>query len=191
MSSNIQIQRICQYCNTEFTARTTVTKYCSHKCSQRAYKLNKRVEKIEKANKESKETLNRPISSLKDKEYLSIDEVSAITGISRRTLYRLIASGELGKIKIGSRTLIGRSDINNFFADKKIEPDPLQNKESTQSFTWSLEDCYNIGEIQTKFGISEKALYETIKRNAIPKKKSGWYTYVPKELIEPILKQTK
>ncbi|MFA6334291.1 MAG: CHC2 zinc finger domain-containing protein [Bacteroidales bacterium] len=28
MGSNIRVQRICQYCGKEFTARTTVTKYC-------------------------------------------------------------------------------------------------------------------------------------------------------------------
>lgn len=41
MSSKIEVQRICQYCKKEFTARTTVTKYCSHKCNQRAYKAKK------------------------------------------------------------------------------------------------------------------------------------------------------
>ena len=47
MSSKIEVQRICQYCEQEFTARTTVTKYCSHKCGQRAYKARKRAETIE------------------------------------------------------------------------------------------------------------------------------------------------
>ncbi len=28
MSSNIKLQRICQHCGNEFTAKTTVTQYC-------------------------------------------------------------------------------------------------------------------------------------------------------------------
>jgi len=53
MSSNIKIQRICQYCKQEFTAKTTVTKYCSLKCNQRAYKKLKRSEKIKQSNTET------------------------------------------------------------------------------------------------------------------------------------------
>ena len=38
MSSNIQIQRVCEFCGNEFTARTTVTKLCSAKCRKANYK---------------------------------------------------------------------------------------------------------------------------------------------------------
>ena len=50
MSSNIRVQRICQFCGKEFTARTTVTKYCSDVCAKRAYKARKRTEKVEISN---------------------------------------------------------------------------------------------------------------------------------------------
>ena len=45
----IEVQRICQYCEQEFTARTTVTKFCSHTCNQRAYKANKRDKKVKQS----------------------------------------------------------------------------------------------------------------------------------------------
>lgn len=112
MSSNIKVQRICHYCEQEFTALTTVTKYCSHKCSQRAYKVRKRAEKVKKSNVETVQIKNQPIEQLKAKEFLSINEVSQLVGISRRTIYRLIEQGNLTKLKIGSRTLIKRSAVN-------------------------------------------------------------------------------
>ena len=46
MSSNIEIERICQHCNKDFIAKTTVTRYCSDDCAKRAYKARKRAEKI-------------------------------------------------------------------------------------------------------------------------------------------------
>lgn len=46
MSSNIQVERICLYCNSKFIARTTKTKYCSHRCNSRHYKQLAKEEKI-------------------------------------------------------------------------------------------------------------------------------------------------
>lgn len=67
MSSNIRIQRICQHCNNEFTARTTVTKYCSHKCASRAYKDRTRKKKVEKSNAETKKIITQPVELAKRK----------------------------------------------------------------------------------------------------------------------------
>jgi endogenous inhibitor of DNA gyrase (YacG/DUF329 family) len=52
MSSNIQVQRICQHCGKEFTARTTKTLYCSHRCNSADYKAKVRAGKIGISNKE-------------------------------------------------------------------------------------------------------------------------------------------
>jgi hypothetical protein len=44
-----------------------------------------------------------------------------------------------------------------------------------------------IGEIQSKFNISDSALNNIIKRNNLPKIRKGRYTYVKKTLIDKIL----
>ncbi len=46
MSSNIKITKVCGLCGDSFIARKLTTQYCSHQCSQRAYKLRKRDERI-------------------------------------------------------------------------------------------------------------------------------------------------
>lgn len=40
-----------------------------------------------------------------------VNEVAAILGLGRTTIYRLISDGELQRIKIGSSTLIPAADI--------------------------------------------------------------------------------
>lgn len=80
MSSNIRVQRICEYCSNEFTARTTRTKYCSHKCANRAYKAQKRTEKINKSNIETTEVKLQSIEVLKAKDFLNINEVCKLIG---------------------------------------------------------------------------------------------------------------
>jgi excisionase family DNA binding protein len=115
MSSNINIKRICKFCNKEFTARTTVTQCCSDHCSKRYYKLKKKGEKIEKSNQETLKVFSLPLESLKVKEFLSVAEASKLLGVSKRTLYRLMEKGELKFAKIGKRTIIKRTELDNFF----------------------------------------------------------------------------
>ena len=67
MSSNIQVQRICQHCGKEFTARTTVTQYCGDNCAKRAYKAKQRAAKVESSNRETQAIKTRPIEELKSK----------------------------------------------------------------------------------------------------------------------------
>lgn len=47
---------------------------------------------------------------------LRIPEAVAVSGLSRTTLYGLIASGDLPAIKVGGRRLILTADLQAFFA---------------------------------------------------------------------------
>ncbi len=46
MSSNIEVKKKYSWCGNEFIARKTTTEYCSHRCSNLAYKAKKRKEKV-------------------------------------------------------------------------------------------------------------------------------------------------
>jgi excisionase family DNA binding protein len=116
MSSNIRIQRICQFCNNEFTAKTTVTKYCSDNCAKKAYKQRKKIEKINASNKETQKIITLPIEQLKAKEYLTVREVSKLLSCSIRTVYYYIESGNIKAVNLGQRmTRIKRSALDDIF----------------------------------------------------------------------------
>ena len=51
----------------------------------------------------------------------SVDEAAALIGISRRSIYELLRSHQLGSIKIGSRRLIRHSDLERFLDDPEQE----------------------------------------------------------------------
>ena len=193
MSSNIKVKRICQHCSKEFTARTTVTKYCSDKCSKAAYKARKRAKKVNQSNAETTRIKNQPIEQLKAKEFLSINEVCQLVGISRRTVYRLIEQGDLKKIKVGSRTLIKRLALNMLLNNKETGKSKIPDQQINdlndlkQAETFDIKDCYTLSEIQDKYKVSESTVQQLIKRNSIPKIKKGWYAYVPKQSIDELL----
>ena len=115
MSSNIRITRICHYCSKEFTAKTTVTKYCGDTCAKKAYKARKRTEKVEASTAETKQIISKPIEEIKAKDFLSISDTCKLIGVSRRTVYRCIERGELKAGKVGKRTIIRRAEIDNLF----------------------------------------------------------------------------
>jgi len=115
MSSNIEVQRICQLCGKEFIARTTVTQYCGDNCAKKAYKLRMRAAKIEASNTETLKIISKPIEELMAKDFLTITETCQLLSVSRWTIWRAIKNHELKAGKIGRRALIKRSDLDKLF----------------------------------------------------------------------------
>ena len=117
MSSNIKVQRICQHCGNEFTARTTTTLYCSHKCNSAAYKAKLRAGKVEESNKETHQLKVKPIEELKAKEFLTVRDVAALLNCSVRLVYNYIEVGKIKAVNLSQRlTRVRRSEIDNLFS---------------------------------------------------------------------------
>ena len=114
MRSNMRIEKLCAFCGGHFIAQTTTTKCCSDDCAKRHYKKRKRDEKIQKAIHEA--NTQRPYNPIiKEKEYLSINEACSLLGASRWTIYRLIEKGTVATAKLGRRTIIQKSTIDQLF----------------------------------------------------------------------------
>jgi len=117
MSSNIKVQRICQHCGNEFTAKTVLTRYCSLNCNRKAYKLSLKVAKIEASNIETKLIKEKPLDEIKAKEFLSVRDVSKLIGCSRQNVYLLINTGKLKATNIlKKKTIIRRSDLDKLLS---------------------------------------------------------------------------
>ncbi len=186
MSSNIEIQRICQYCEKEFTARTTVTLYCSNVCTRKAYKARIKAAKIEASNKETLKIKSKPIEDLKAKEFLTVGEVAKLLNCSKRTAYYYIQAGTINAFNIGQRmTRVKRSDIDHLFVkpDQQMTPNPPQIAHKEEI---SFKDQYTTKEVREKYKLSEGALQTLLIRNNIQKSRKGWFAYVPKEPIDKI-----
>jgi excisionase family DNA binding protein len=116
MSSNIQVQRICQFCGKDFIARTTQTRYCSHICNSRAYKQGVRNAKVQGSNKDTINIKSIPIEQLKAKEFLTVREVALLLSCSKRTVYYYIENGVLRAVNLGERmTRVKRSEVDKLF----------------------------------------------------------------------------
>jgi len=180
MSSNIEIERICQHCNKDFIAKTTVTRYCSDNCAKRAYKARKRAEKIGVSVAEIQQIRQKPTEDLKAREFLTVMQVSKLIGCSKQNVYKLINTGKLKASNILiKKTIVKRSEIDKLF-EEKVKPNKLK--------PLNVSDCFSISEVQEKFKVSQSALQKILKRNNVQKMQKGKFVYVSKVIINDIFK---
>lgn len=187
MSSNISIQKVCEYCGKDFTAKTTVTRCCSDDCAKKAYKARKRAEKINNAIEVvevKKQKKVNTIEDLKEKEFLTAKEVSFLLNCSIRSVYYYISNGIIEATNLGNRlTRIKRSNIDKLFNDN-LRSQPKEKQ-------YNVSECFSISEAQKKYNISESALQKIIQREEIPKIKQGKFVYIPKVLIDKVFNTEK
>ena len=188
MSSNLSLNRVCELCKTEFIARTTVTRFCSHKCSSKSNKIKARNIKIEKSDLETKNlNLNKTYSNyeiIKVKEYLTVKDAAQLLNMSAKTVYRLIERNTINAFQFSERkTLIRKSDIEKYFDFnlKEIEKSKLNHIEEL-----TIHNSYTMQEVADKYQISNSALYNLIKRFDIPKKNQGKFVLVKRQDIDSI-----
>lgn len=125
MSSNIRIKKICQHCDKVFTAKTTVTKFCSDVCAKSNYKKRVKEQKIDASRSATMRQMvpasdqgeiNNPIKQ--SKEIITLLELSAITGLSKSTFYRLMKDKKFPRLKIRQRLLFNKTEVLNYITLK-------------------------------------------------------------------------
>ena len=93
--AKFEILRKCKVCGSVFTAKTIESWYCSPKCSKIAWKRKKDEEK----RRSKLEAIAGGVAD--DADYISVMEATAIYGLKKATLYRLVRSRKLPSINIG------------------------------------------------------------------------------------------
>lgn len=84
----LTINRVCEHCGANFTAKTTTTRFCSDSCAKRAYKRRKRQECIEMCSGGAAQQLQDEL----EKRYPEImtPELKDRLEISERSIFRYI-----------------------------------------------------------------------------------------------------
>lgn len=183
MTSFIQVNRVCEHCEKEFLAKTTMTRFCSTYCKSRSYKDAKLGIKPKKGPLNSRQMVEK-LELLKAKEFLKVKEVAELLGCSSRTVYYYIDQGAIEIMNFGQRmTRVKRASLDKLIGLKEAAAKAKENPKRI----YTLEECVSTFDIRKKFGISESALRDMIIRHDIPKMKKGSFAYVPKEEIEKYL----
>ena len=182
-----KILKQCVNCGNMFESQKVTTKYCSHKCNSRHYKLRKRLALKQTLESEIKKlppvkikTNFIDIQRLKHKEFLSVKEVAQLFGCSTKTIYKMIAKNSLSASNLLSRlTRIKYSEIEQYFLTK----DSIRTVKPLE-----FKDCYTLKEILSKYHISDNGLRAIAKRNNLQKLVKDKRVYYSKNEIDNILK---
>lgn len=196
MSSKTEYEKICAHCNQHFIAQKISTKFCSHKCSQRAYKQKLKEERINTANAELANHSQSPtlrtekqqhfkpsdniLPILMEKEYLSAEETATLMGVVRSTIFKYCVSGKLKCIRMNRKIFIRRSDIDEMFnsAPKyEVTVKPQSSKPSSEEVeeevmlpesSEMISDLITAKEASARYGVTKDAIHRRANAQKIP-----------------------
>lgn len=135
-----------------------------------------RKEKREKENAESLLNAERN-NYLRDKAFLSPEDVSVLFDVSLPTVYRYFQTGLIKAVKIRNKTFVRYSDIERVFDDATpYRKRRYQRKEE--------QEYYTLREIMEKYNIGRKAVWGRCDRLGIPKIYEGRNTFFSKKAID-------
>lgn len=175
-----KIEKQCEVCGKPFSPKTVNSVYCSKNCSDIAYRKKKVLQKKE----EQQQAVTDKITA--DRLYISVPEAFVLFGIAKSTLYRLIRQKKIPAINLGTRLVrIDRAAIEQMFPIRQTTP-VTKEKQTAKLYSLEPNDCYTIGEIAKKFGISDSSVYKHIRKFSIPTRQIGKYVYAPKSEIDNI-----
>ena len=178
--ANFTILRQCEHCGNMFESQKRTTRFCSHKCNSANYKLRKRQEVKKMVEAETKQRLKPKVKAfdlamIKEKDFLTVVEVSKLFGCSKKTVYRMIDADELKANNLSERlTRIRRKDIERLFE--------TSTKETPKELT--PENCYQMNEIVNKYKVSRNTIYSYGNKHNIQKLKKKGITYYSRTDID-------
>lgn len=177
--SNELIKKVCEWCGNVFYAQKVTTRYCSHTCNSRAYKANKRKERVKAAEALTYRTIQeKPIEQLKERPFLSIAETATLLGLSLQGVYKQIYAGRLRASKITSRlSVVRREDIERMLAER-----PYEKRQPRDAIV--ITELYTTDEVCDIYDISRAVLFAIAKRENIPRTHNRGKTYWSKRHID-------
>lgn len=169
----MKILKTCPICGASFVASKISSKYCSRKCERVAF----RRREAEKRKKEKENETPVIPSELETKQFLTPKNIQDLLGVSRATVYRFFESGIIKAVRMRHRTLVRRSDIENFFN----EASPYRKRNNKKK---ADKEYYSLKEIMEKFNIGRKAVWNRCEKLGIPKVYEGRNTFWSKKAVD-------
>ena len=185
MSSNIKVERICEWCGKKFIAQTTVTRFCTKRCAEHSYKERLRQKKMAVSNQETAQTNIK----WRDKDYLTPTQAAELLGIGRMSIYRYIRNGKIKVVRFARKTLISKADIQAMF--DFLAPKEKTSAEPSEKKSKSLADFYTRADIREKYGVKDSWIYKVVAENNVPKTIIRGKAYFSKSHIDRLFSARK
>jgi len=185
--SKLKLPKVCEHCGKAFEAKTVITRFCSDTCNNASLRKRKKQAFEEERKQQILQESAATIAEIQTRPYISIAEAVILFGISKDTIRRLIRAGKIPAVNLGQRlTRISRAHIEAMFTAVAI-PEEKPQEQQPIKVQYEPSECYTIGEVSEKYGVSLSTVDKIIRRNSIPKRQVGRFVYVPKIVIDKLL----
>lgn len=174
----MEIEKRCKWCGKSFIAHKMTTLYCCHTCNGKAYKEQKRQERMHEYLEEQASKPLHATGIVGDKPFLSPNELALLLGLSRASVYRYMVAGTIKALQFRGRTVIRRSDVEKMFNDS-----PDYKRHGSYKRKENIP-YYTLTEIEEKYHIMKKTIYRRCKQYGIQKITEGCRTYYSKKAID-------
>ncbi len=166
---------VCQNCGKVFERSFGRQVFCCEKC--RREKMNERRRSVRRLAGENavEEKIAKSFDGEKGAKYVSIKDAALLLEVSRPTIYRRIAAGELRPIRVSSRTI--RVSVSELLADSGIETD--ENK-GDFSVPIKLEEALSF------YGVSRSKFFVAIKKAGIRARRIKGVDFFPKPDLDAL-----
>lgn len=191
MKRTLNVMKTCQCCGRTFAAKTTVTRYCSIQCRNKAYYRNLKEAGQKKpgavsASRKPKPVIPEPAVVPAGREYMKVAEAAALLGVCKQTVYNMGMAGKLEILRLTSRlSLVRRSGIEAMF--DHAQPYRARPKRPTER----IEEFRSLEEIARSRNLSESRIHKVAKSRGIQKVLHKGRTYLPKREVDEIFKPKK
>ena len=122
---------------------------------------------------------NMPYEMLPTKEkkpiedWYTLNEITERYGILRHQIRKIVNAESIAEKKDGTRTLIAKSQFDNYFKRKGFDAS-LAN----------IAEWYSVPEVMQQYGMTEKSVYLFVSRYKVPKKQQNGKRYYSKQHID-------
>ena len=159
MNGRFEYKKVCKFCGKTFTAYKSTANYCCTSCINRARKADF---KAKQQQADSEEIRERNRQKLLSQEFLSISSAAVLLSVSRPTIYKMIAKGEIKAIRISERIVrIKRGDLEQMQSAFAPINTPIAEINKVQ------EEYISVAEALKQFKISNTWFYRKIKEKEI------------------------
>lgn len=186
----LRFKKHCEFCGAEFTAQKSSTRFCSHMCASRAYKAKKRqLVEDQVSEKFSMEEEDRRKINLDNVYVMTPREAAAYLGLGKTTIYRYLSNGQIKALRLQSKTLIRKADLDSLFVTETRTSTDSPVKRGRKEVKFNLDDFYDIKAVMELFGMSYSGVSDLLKKAGVKERLIFGRRIYPKAAVDKIYAQ--
>lgn len=156
-------------------------------CASRAYKAKKRqLVEDQVSEKFSMEEEHQRKINLDNVYVMTPRDAAAYLGVGKTTIYRYLSNGQFKALRLQSKTLIRKADLDSLFVTEKRKCSDSPVIKGPKEVKIDLADCYDVKAVMELFGMSYSGVSDLLKKAGVKEQLMFGRRIYPKADVDKI-----